>query len=698
MRTSLGRHKSWLAGPWLHPIVLLLVAVLAYAPLIPWLGFYWDDWPKAWFLHTLGPAGFDAVYAVDRPYLAWTYLLTTSIVGETPAYWQVFGLFSRWLTGVALWWMLKQVWPRRAEVAVLTSLIFLVFPGFSLQSISLIFSHYLFIQAIHLFALGLMVKAIRELRHRIRWTLLSIAGSLYSLFSLEYYVGLELLRPLLIFWTAGKDAEDAKSRVKLTLRFWLPYIPILPLFLIWRIRVIGYPTYQPRLLDRMLERPVLQSAEEIGPLIAHDLLEVTVGSWLRLVPLPELESFGLISLGLFVAVVSAVWVLLGIYLYRRQRAGEASAAGRTGNVATAVAVFVTGVWLLVAAGWPFWLSDLPLRLSFPNDRFVLAFMLGGSLVVVAFLLALGISMRMRLVAVALVAIFVGLGAGQQVRYATEFRRDWDAQNNLLWQFIWRVPDLEEGTTILTNELPLEFDDDESVTGAINWIYGKEEASGSMPYLVADLKLRLGKSFVSLDEDVPIRKPYRATSFEGSTSQVIVMAFDPPKCLRMLDVVLHDSLPGIPNPLPSAIPLSKIELILGEPLKAVEPPTNVLGPEPPHRWCYYFQKADLARQLGDWEEIASLGDVAFSLSDRPNDASERLPFIEGYAHVGRWEEATRLSLEIVEEQPPMWITVCRTWMRLESATKGGDKREMAIAGINDGLRCHKMRDSGATDSN
>ncbi|MFQ5923650.1 MAG: hypothetical protein ACE5M4_12480, partial [Anaerolineales bacterium] len=63
MRAMLNRFKSWLAGPWLHPVILLLVAAVAYGPLIPWLGFYWDDWPKAWFLHTLGPSGFHAVYA-----------------------------------------------------------------------------------------------------------------------------------------------------------------------------------------------------------------------------------------------------------------------------------------------------------------------------------------------------------------------------------------------------------------------------------------------------------------------------------------------------------------------------------------------------------------------------------------------------------------------------------------------------------
>jgi hypothetical protein len=235
-----------------------------------------------------------------------------------------------------------------------------------------------------------------------------------------------------------------------------------------------------------------------------------------------------------------------------------------------------------------------------------------------------------------------------------------------------------------------FDDDEAVTGAINWIYGQDERPGEMQYLVANLKLRLGLSFASLEKDEPIHKDYRATSFDGTTSQVIVMSYDPPKCLRVYDVVLHDSLPGIPAPLPDAIPLSNLNLILTDSPREIEPPLHVLGPEPPHRWCYYFQKADLALQRQDWEYIAKLGDIAFELRDRPNDASERLPFIEGYAHVGRWADASRLSFDIINEQPPMTTTVCRTWIRLEQSAEGGEGRGEAFDRIYNSLPCDQLR--------
>jgi hypothetical protein len=454
--------------------------------------------------------------------------------------------------------------------------------------------------------------------------------------------------------------------------------------LLWRTQIIGYPTYEPTLLVRVLDQPLLITLKELVRLLAHDTALVAAGSWLRLIPLPTSASFGLFSMGLFVAVMGTVFVIAGAYLYRF------SGQDREDNLKLSGAIFATGVWVTLASGWPFWLTGLPLRMEFPNDRFMLAFMLGGSLIAVAPIVALGISRRTRVLAVALAAVLIALGAGQQVRYATEYRRERDSQSNLLWQFMWRVPDLAAGTTVLMNELPLKFDDDEAVTGAINWIYGQGERPGEMQYLVADLKLRLGLSVMSLERDQPIHKDYRATSFDGTTSQVIVMSYDPPKCLRVYDVVLHDSLPGIPAPLPDAIPLSNLNLILTDSPRDIEPPRHVLGPEPPHRWCYYFQQADLALQREDWEQIAGLGDIAFELGDRPNDASERLPFIEGYAHVGRWEDAARLSLDVFDEQSPMATTVCRTWIRLEQSAEGGEGRGEAFDRIYNTLPCDELR--------
>ena len=46
------------------------------------LGFYSDDWQITYYYHFFGPSIFKQVFAVDRPLLAWFYILMTSWLGE----------------------------------------------------------------------------------------------------------------------------------------------------------------------------------------------------------------------------------------------------------------------------------------------------------------------------------------------------------------------------------------------------------------------------------------------------------------------------------------------------------------------------------------------------------------------------------------------------------------------------------------
>jgi len=72
------------------------------------------------------------------------------------------------------------------------------------------------------------------------------------------------------------------------------------------------------------------------------------------------------------------------------------------------------------------------------------------------------------------------------------------------------------------------------------------------------------------------------------------------------------------------------------------PEEIFGPEPEHDWCYFYQKAELARQYGDWETIVELGDQVEKNGFTPAVGMEYEPFIEGYAHQGKWETAYLLT--------------------------------------------------------
>jgi hypothetical protein len=183
-----------------------------------------------------------------------------------------------------------------------------------------------------------------------------------------------------------------------------------------------------------------------------------------------------------------------------------------------------------------------------------------------------------------------------------------------------------------------------------------------------LSVRAGLGWPGFEAGLPIEQAYRATEFHGDTSRTLVLLFRPPGCLQVLDVVLHDSMPNIPDDLSAAVPLSRLDLID----TTAEPPEATLldlfGSGPSGSWCEYFERADLMRQRGDWAAVASIGDQAFPRSDRPNDASERIPFIEAYARVGRIDRARELTQEAIDHSEAIRPMLCNTWARLALVTE------------------------------
>jgi hypothetical protein len=146
-----------------------------------------------------------------------------------------------------------------------------------------------------------------------------------------------------------------------------------------------------------------------------------------------------------------------------------------------------------------------------------------------------------------------------------------------------------------------------------------------------------------------------------------MYYDPPGCLRILDgdIETRQSHGSEGSLLRFAAHISSPELILNEP-RARMP--EAYGPEPEHGFCYYFEKADLARQFKDWEAVVIYAETALSLKHLYNPA-EQLVFIEGYAHVGQWDRAVELSEQAnavsAELVGPM---LCRLWKRIGAETK------------------------------
>jgi hypothetical protein len=209
----------------------------------------------------------------------------------------------------------------------------------------------------------------------------------------------------------------------------------------------------------------------------------------------------------------------------------------------------------------------------------------------------------------------------------------------------------------------------------------------MPYLFYAIESRIGNELQDFSTDLEVIEPYRATNFSGSTSQALVLYHAPPGCVKILDPDIDKKLPQKPKFMAEAIHLSNLDLISNTNTPAY-PPLEIFGPDPEHDWCYYFEKAELARQNRDWMKVAELGDKARALNNRLYEvnAPELLPFIEGYAHLGEWDQAYELTRQAYQLTFRMERILCTTWSRIIQNTSSSPERASVLTEVEQEIHC------------
>ncbi len=588
-------------------------------------------------------------------------MLTTRWLGTSMISWQLFAIFTRWLCVLAFWWFLKGLWPSFPNQVAWTALLFAVYPGFKQQYISVTYSHVWIVAAIFFLSLATMVWAFRRPRISTHLTILSWILSALALFSVEYFFGLEIIRPFILWMLVSEADKTLGSRLKHTLIKWSPYVAISGIFLFWRLVLYQTERGNVQLFEKMLIRPI-PTITEFLETAGIDIINTGIVAWIQTADFARMASYGmgptvLYAIGIIAATAAAIF-----YLYKlNYTSSETEFAIKQSKTWPKQAIFL-GIVSLIFGGIPFWVTNLPIGLEFPWDRFTLAMMFGSTLLIAGLVDWLT---NTRLQKVLIFGVLIGLASGLHIQYGNLFRREWNAQSQFFWQLTWRAPSIKPNTLILTAELPFIYFSDNSLTAPLNWIYAPDFQDGSMPYLLYAAEARHEVSLPNLKADIPISQPYRATQFEGTTNQALVLFFTPPGCLKIVDPQTDKRMPQKPNYISDMMPLSRPELILTDPDQSARPPEIIFGKEPPRDWCYYFEKADLARQFEDWEQVASLADQAMQLGETLYEvnAPELVTFIEGYAHTQRWSEAIELTGQTLELSERSDRMLCDLWNRI-----------------------------------
>ena len=225
--------------------------------------------------------------------------------------------------------------------------------------------------------------------------------------------------------------------------------------------------------------------------------------------------------------------------------------------------------------------------------------------------------------------------------------------------------------------------------ALNTIYSDERTGEESNYWFYSI---YGSFYGVLDnffDGMILEENFLLSDFSGNSKESLIISFVPEldQCLWALrpedsDLSLISELER------KASLISAIDRIQIESKAPRLLPPEIFGKEIPENWCSYYQKADLARQRGEWAKITSLWEDAQKSDKNPANGFEYIPFIEGYAHQENWESVKKMTRHANKVSQGMASILCSTLYNIKDTTPSSVERDNSLTHLTDYLQCQE----------
>ncbi len=662
------------------PFALLGAMVLAYGLLIPWLGFYQDDWHHVYYAYARGIDSLWELLSYDgRPFAGWVYVTGFSLLGFKPIAWQISTLILRWLTVSFIWAVFEQLWPDRTRQNFTAALFFAIYPFFLIQPLSVAYAVHWSGYLLYALSMWLMLLAVKYPRRFALFTVLALAAEAIQLFTLEYFAGIELLRPILL-WFILSDENGRKKAWQVTRR-WLPYLIVFTIYFIWRGFIYHSPVAArnvPRGLNGMLTSP-WSTMQFILVNLLPDLVLMLFSTWFSILT-PDSVDFKS-TVNLFITGLSLFSAAIIYFYFWRQKGNDSAPDSHWNKQAFVLGFAAVLLGLLPAYGGEFFPHS---KLAPWNARFAMGSLFGAGLLVTWALETLINSANNRRIVMALLA---GLTIGFQVSSENDFRHAWEAETNFYRQLILRAPTIAPNTTFLAESEFLGLMGDYPTSFALNTLYAKPGgvSGGQAKTWLFLIVSNFGGRIEALLSGIPMEDAKHSTQFSGKSTDSLIINYEPQlgQCLWVINPENAD-IPIVPGILKDISPLTNLRLI--EQSDSPPPFLQTIFPTQPDDWCAYYQRGSLAHQLKDWNKTIALWQEASEKGFHPANGLEYLPFIEAYAQVGNWNQAFDLTKTSNKLSKGMENALCSAWSRFQQQTESSPERDNAIVKVKEALGC------------
>lgn len=683
MNTALKHYQKLNFNEKTIPLALLVAHLLAFGLLLPFLGYYQDDWHFVYYAYTRGAQGLWELFNYDgHPLSAWSYVISFGLLGFKPIYWHIFSLIWRWLASVAFWLLINQLWPKHIRETFTAAILFAVYPLFALQPQAISYVEVWMSYFILNMSFYWMVKAIKN-PNRFWWfTALAFLVKVIHLFTTEYFAGLELVRPIIIFLALqNKESKGFKTRLWNTVKVWTPYLIVTGAFTIWRAFFYLSPFAKqnaPILINRLISDP-LGTMQYLILSSIPDLVLILTTPWANILS-PRLFDFATRANFYFflIAIFSGITAFIFTERLKKAEPEEADISWRW--EAILLGVFALGLSMApaYAANYFIYTENPPW-----GSRFSIPAMFGAALVLTALIHAFVSSSRARNI---ILATLFGLSVGWHLNNTNAFRLVWDKEQKFYEQLTWRAPNIQPNTAIITEQEVLAFMGDYPMGFAINTMYALPNVSTgkTVPYWYFSLMNNFGSKIDDFLRGMPIGDKKFSVRFTGDSTQVLLITFNPEEgeCLWLVRPE-DSSAPYLTSLMQQASVFSAPYRIIPG---AESPFLITILRENPKTWCYYYEKAQLAADQRDWKVVSQNWEKAKQESLTPGNPVEYLVFIEAYANLGDWKSAGDIFKTINLNQKGIRPSLCYLWDKIRAEVPPSQERDQFLLDNSTQLNC------------
>jgi hypothetical protein len=618
-------------------LLILFVTTFTYLPNLLKGTIYRDDWYYIVDRMKGGPQTFNQMFSIDRPIRAYFFEAYFRLFGVEPLPYHLATYAWRILLGLATYTFFSLLWPKQRRVALLMTLLFMIYPGYTRWMEGIEDQPKVVSLLLMSISYGLTILALRSSgiwSKAAFWAGAIISGWGYIAL-VDYAMGMEVFRFLIVMILILRDGQW-KGWVQSGLAFTRRASPG---FLI----LGGYLFWYKFLFNN--QRPETDITLQLGKVATSPIAGLTnwfikyvqsvgnsaIVAWggYAVQDFFKLNSSQILN-GLLVSamITGCVTFVLAWHHKTDPEQKQNSPTNNRGLPWQIEALIIGGLGVLGGAA-PVVMANRAIEFGILSH-----YGLPTSLASATFLVGLfGLISSQRL-RVAFVTIVIFIASLTQFAVSTKTVNEEKILSNFWHQVAWRVPTIREATSLLVNYPSVTIGEDvDFVHGPANFIYYPETVN-ELPvrYKLFALKQYAwtSKEFIAGGKN---KDGYRSHYGIIDYSAILVMSQSTPdSCVHVVD----QKSPWFSFNDPDSILIvgqhSNIRNVqMKEPGPKLNP--NIFGPEPEHGWCYYYEKADLALQQKDLEQVLAIRAEIEKQQLSPAEPLEWMPFLQTYAQLG-----------------------------------------------------------------